>query len=107
MERIKGNPTPQRPKPNDDPHVEIEKSTERSREFAVFIQEQKDDFFEKTIHYQNLSGDKFEQQAWQILMHLYNHGSFHRGQLVSMLRALGQEGKIPRTDLIHYLRLNQ
>jgi uncharacterized damage-inducible protein DinB len=38
--------------------------------------------------------------AWQIVMHVVNHGTLHRGQVVGMLRQLG--AKPPATDIILY-----
>jgi uncharacterized damage-inducible protein DinB len=38
-----------------------------------------------------------------MLLHLFNHGTYHRGQLVTMLRELGIE-KIPPTDFIVWSR---
>ena len=37
---------------------------------------------------------------WQPVLHLVNHVSYHRGQVVSLLRQLGHQP--PSTDLIHY-----
>ena len=44
-----------------------------------------------------------KQPVWQMLMHLFNHNSYHRGQLVTMLRQSGVT-KIPSTDFAAYLR---
>jgi uncharacterized damage-inducible protein DinB len=38
--------------------------------------------------------------AWQIVMHVVNHGTLHRGQIVSMLRQFGV--KPPATDIVFY-----
>ena len=38
--------------------------------------------------------------AWQIVMHVVNHGTLHRGQIVGMLRQLGV--KPPSTDIVFY-----
>jgi uncharacterized damage-inducible protein DinB len=38
--------------------------------------------------------------AWQIVMHVVNHGTLHRGQVVGMLRQLGV--KPPSTDIVFY-----
>ncbi|MCW3088046.1 MAG: hypothetical protein JWQ78_1432, partial [Sediminibacterium sp.] len=40
----------------------------------------------------------------EILLHLFNHGTYHRGQLVTLLRQVGVE-EIPRTDYIEFSRL--
>ena len=59
----------------------------------------------REISYKNLKGEEFKQPLYQILMHLFNHGTYHRGQLVTMLRNAGVEDGIPQTDLIAYYRV--
>jgi uncharacterized damage-inducible protein DinB len=56
-----------------------------------------------TFAYQNSRREQFKQPIAEMLMHVFNHGTYHRGQLVAMLRALG-ETKIPATDFILYAR---
>lgn len=62
---------------------------------------------EQDIHslctYSNLAGKAFQTPVSAILTHLFNHATYHRGQLVNMLRQLGMEA-LPSTDLITYLR---
>ena len=53
--------------------------------------------------YYNSKKEKFKQPVYQMLLHLFNHGTYHRGQLVTMLRQLGVE-KIPPTDFIVWSR---
>ena len=55
------------------------------------------------FQYQNLKGEHFKQPVFQMLLHLFNHGTYHRGQIVNMLRQLGVE-KIPQTDFIVWSR---
>jgi hypothetical protein len=38
--------------------------------------------------------------AWQIVMHVVNHATLHRGQIVGMLRQFGVEP--PTTDIVFY-----
>lgn len=56
------------------------------------------------LAYKTLKGDLFEQPVKEIVLHLNNHGTYHRGQLVTMLRQVGVE-KIPQTDYILFSRL--
>jgi uncharacterized damage-inducible protein DinB len=35
----------------------------------------------------------------QMLLHVFNHGTYHRGQLINILRQAGVE-KVPETDFI-------
>jgi uncharacterized damage-inducible protein DinB len=44
-----------------------------------------------------------KMQVCDMLLHLFNHNSYHRGQLVTMLRQSGVT-KIPSTDFGAYLR---
>ncbi len=55
------------------------------------------------ISYKNLKGDEFSNSYFEILAHVANHSTFHRGQLVTMLRQAGVT-QIPPTDLIAYYR---
>jgi uncharacterized damage-inducible protein DinB len=45
-------------------------------------------------------GGDFNVPRWQIVLHAINHSTFHRGQIVSMLRTLGAQP--PNTDLTCY-----
>jgi uncharacterized damage-inducible protein DinB len=42
--------------------------------------------------------------VYQMLHHVFNHATYHRGQLVTMLRQIGAE-KIPATDFAAFVRL--
>src|SRR6185369_13236864 len=53
--------------------------------------------------YQNSKKEQFKQPVYEMLLHLFNHQSFHRGQVVTMLRQLGIE-KISPTDFIVFSR---
>ena len=46
---------------------------------------------------------QFKQPTWQMLLHVFNHGTYHRGQLVNMLRQLGVS-RIPATDFALWSR---
>lgn len=58
--------------------------------------------WDAVVPHRNLKGDEFRMPAWQIVLHLVNHGSFHRGQIAAMLRGAGFAP--PATDLIVYYR---
>lgn len=53
--------------------------------------------------YQNSKKEFFKQPVYEILLQLFNHQTFHRGQLVTMMRQNGIE-KIPATDFIVFSR---
>lgn len=56
----------------------------------------------KSISYKNLKGEAFSQPLWQLMQHLVNHSTYHRGQIVTMLRQIGV--KPVGTDLVTYFR---
>lgn len=53
------------------------------------------------IAYVNLQGQPFAYPLADVLLHLANHGTYHRGQLAHMLRDLGRVP--PMTDYLFYL----
>ena len=42
----------------------------------------------RPIEYQGWDGRRQAQPFWQMLQHLVNHGSYHRGQVTTMLRQM-------------------
>ena len=74
-----------------------------SRNLLSFVEGKKPDFVLKKIEYTNLKGDSFSNTVEEILFHVVNHGTYHRGQIVTILRHLGV-GQLPSTDLIRYVR---
>jgi uncharacterized damage-inducible protein DinB len=58
---------------------------------------------ESDLIYKNSKGEQFFQPLPEVLMHVFNHGNYHRGQLVTMMRSLGAQ-LIPATDFILYTR---
>jgi uncharacterized damage-inducible protein DinB len=62
----------------------------------------KDADLQRGVPYKTLKGDPFEHPLWGILLHLVNHGTYHRGQAAAMLKQLG--APLPPTDLVAYYR---
>jgi len=62
--------------------------------------------FYKQVNYKNLKGEPFKQPLFQILLHIFNHGTYHRGQLVTILQQLNIQN-IPQTDFIVWTRNNE
>lgn len=56
----------------------------------------------QVIAYRDTKGNPYASPVWQILLHLTNHGTYHRGQVSNMLRQLGRT-PAPQ-DLIVYYR---
>ena len=52
------------------------------------------------LGYKNLKGETHQRPIWQVILHIVNHGTYHRGQIASMMRQQGHQP--PSTDLIYY-----
>lgn len=56
--------------------------------------------------YRNSKKEQFKQPVSQVLLHIFNHGTYHRGQVINLLRQVGIE-KIEATDFILYSRMKK
>jgi uncharacterized damage-inducible protein DinB len=56
----------------------------------------------RPLTYVTFAGETFTQPLDQMLRHVVNHGTYHRGQVTTMLRQLG--GQPVSTDLIRFYR---
>ncbi|HWV35489.1 MAG TPA: DinB family protein [Thermomicrobiales bacterium] len=76
--------------------------TELARARWRFIENLTDADLDRTIRHQTSTGQIFEMPLGQMMRHVVNHATYHRGQVVTMLRQAGQVP--PSTDLIRYFR---
>ncbi len=65
-----------------------------------FLSSLTEDKLVEDISYKNIKGVVYSLQLWKQLLHLSNHSSYHRGQIVTMIRQLDLQP--PSTDLIYY-----
>lgn len=56
--------------------------------------------------YYNGKKEFFKSEVWKVIMHFCNHGSYHRGQMVSIFHQLDQKN-IPPTDFILFMKEKQ
>jgi len=61
-----------------------------------------DEDLQKKIAYRDLKGNAFTQPLGHLMQHVVNHSTYHRGQVVTMLRQLNV--KPVSTDLVAYYR---
>jgi len=54
------------------------------------------------VSYTNSKGEHFENTVAEIATHMLFHGTYHRGQIATLLRQSGAEPAY--TDYIHYVR---
>jgi uncharacterized damage-inducible protein DinB len=57
---------------------------------------------QRAIRHKTTQGVQQEAPLWQMLQHLVNHGTYHRGQVATMLRQLG--AKPISTDMVFFYR---
>ncbi len=75
----------------------------QSREWNDWIKNSHEQMLQHEFIYQNTKRENFKQPVYQVLLHLFNHGTYHRGQIVNILRHLEVQ-KIPPTDFIVWSR---
>lgn len=59
---------------------------------------------ERILQYIDLRGNSWAQPVWQVVLHVVNHSTHHRGQVSGFLRALGKTP--PPLDFIRFVRDN-
>ena len=57
---------------------------------------------QRIVTFTDLKGKQHQQPFWQIILHMVNHGSHHRGQVSGFIRGMGKVP--PQLDLIFYYR---
>ena len=85
------------------PAVDSLESTwdEVERDQRNFIAGLSDERLIGRVSYENFQGDRWEYSLGHMMQHLVNHSSYHRGQVVTLLRQLGHNP--PTTDFLVYL----
>jgi uncharacterized damage-inducible protein DinB len=69
-------------------------------ELLDFVSEVTASELEQVVEYRNLKGKNFTYPLGVMLQHVVNHGSYHRGQVATLLRQLGATPL--STDLVRY-----
>nr|MBS0038091.1 DinB family protein [Saprospiraceae bacterium] len=103
LQTLKGNPW------GDPPGRDFEGSMEElfegflstSVEFENFVHQMSE---EELAGYRTLGRDGKATAVEGIILHVFNHATYHRGQLITMGRQVGLSDP-PRSDYIYYIRL--
>jgi uncharacterized damage-inducible protein DinB len=72
-------------------------------EVRQFVNNLGDAGINKRFDYTLLSGAPDTAPFWEMLVHVVNHGSYHRGQVTTLMRQLGANPPKP-TDMIAFFR---
>ncbi|GAB4091181.1 DinB family protein [Flaviaesturariibacter terrae] len=76
------------------------------QQWLEFVQKAGEHVFTHEFIYADLRKQQQKSMVSNVLLHLFNHGTYHRGQVVTMLRQLGVT-TIPATDYILWTRLKK
>jgi uncharacterized damage-inducible protein DinB len=68
------------------------------REFRAFLPGVDEEALARPLSYINLKGEKWSYPLWQMIAHVLNHQSYHRGQVATQLRMIGVHP--PQVDLL-------
>lgn len=103
-ERWHGRPPGALPSAADFPGLDAMRGrlAEMDRMLLVYAASLTEDDLQRVIEFKTTAGTQISQPLWQCLQHLVNHGSYHRGQVATLLRQLG--AKATSTDLIGFYR---
>lgn len=104
LERWRGRTSSGLPSAADFPDFESVRSqlTAIDRELVEYIASLQEEDVQGFREFKTLTAGTISQPLWQCLQHLANHGTYHRGQIATMLRQLGT--KTVSTDLVVFYR---
>lgn len=69
----------------------------------AWVRSQADHRFEESVYWRNIRGEEKIEKIYKVLLHAVNHASYHRGQVVTMIKQAG--GHVVSTDLVYYDRM--
>jgi uncharacterized damage-inducible protein DinB len=75
----------------------------QSNAFVSLIQEKDEAGLHKNFSYKNTKNISFANPFYEIIMHVMNHSTYHRGQIITLMRGAGFTN-VASTDLITFYR---
>ena len=75
---------------------------EQEARLLAFVGKLTQEDLNRVIEYQTLKFGMYSNPLWQSMQHVVNHGTYHRGQVTTLLRQMGAQPIL--TDLMHYYR---
>lgn len=91
--------------PSDLPHDVVllrDAWTVNEHALRAFTDSLSDDDLACEHQYRLMSGVECQSTMWEMIVHVVNHATYHRGQITTMLRQLG--GTASSTDMIAFFR---
>jgi uncharacterized damage-inducible protein DinB len=75
----------------------------QSAQWAEWVQAATEAALQHEFIFQNAKRESLKNTTAEMLIHVFNHGTYHRGQLINYLRLLGVTA-VPSTDFIAFTR---
>lgn len=75
-----------------------------STDLKVFVENFDDKDLDQPMIFKRLNGEENRMPYYQVFAHVFNHSTYHRGQLVTMLRQAGYT-EVRSTDMLMYFRV--
>jgi uncharacterized damage-inducible protein DinB len=76
--------------------------TPQTEQLLTFVHGLTQNDLDRVMEYKTINFGVYKNPVWQSLQHLANHGTYHRGQVTTLLRQLGVKPAL--TDLMHFYR---
>ena len=104
LERWNGRPPNKYPPSTDFPNLVAVRArwAEIECDLLVYVGRLNSEDVSRIVHHTTMAGVPQAEPMWQMLQHVVNHATYHRGQIATMLRQL--KAKPVGTDLIIYYR---
>lgn len=104
LERLQGRSPASIPEAKDFPDITTLRArwVEIEKRWLEYVSRLDQSELEEEVDYKTLSYGASRDPRWQMMQQVVNHGTYHRGQVIVLLRQLGARGV--GTDLISFYR---
>jgi uncharacterized damage-inducible protein DinB len=104
LERFQGRSPSSLPDATQFPDMAIlrERWDELAMRLLGFVRDLTQTDLDRVFEYKTLKFGVYRNPLWESMQHLANHGTYHRGQVTTLLRQLGAQPIA--TDLMHFYR---
>jgi uncharacterized damage-inducible protein DinB len=79
---------------------------QQSKTWEEWVKQASPNALDHVIQFQTNKRELVKIKTCQLLLHVFNHSTYHRGQLVTMLHQLGYPA-VPATDFFLWLKLKK
>ncbi|HLG34297.1 MAG TPA: DinB family protein [Bacteroidia bacterium] len=76
---------------------------ETSQQLIAYVESRSEEQLMEMLDYKNVAGQPFTNCIRDIIQHVVNHATYHRGQVITMLRQVGYTKLFP-TDYVAFCR---